>query len=67
MKEIVFKDGNINKDIDMMKERLAEWLNVSKDKIKAVGVRFYFLDEEDDILQTTDFFSKDFNPDDYGV
>jgi len=65
MKEVLFKDGNINDLINAMKESVADMLEVSKDKVKLVGIRFYFVDEEHDILQTTDFFSKDFNLEDY--
>jgi len=65
MKEVRFKDGNINDLINAMKESVAGMLEVSKDKVKLAGIRFYFVDEEHDILQTTDLFSKDFNLEDY--
>ena len=65
MKEVHFKNGNINDLINAMKKNVADLLKVSKDKVKLVGIRFYFVDEKHDILQTTDFFSKDFNLEDY--
>jgi len=65
MKEVHFKVENINDLINAMKESVAGMLEVSKDNVKLAGIRFYFVDEEHDILQTTDLFSKDFNLEDY--
>ena len=65
MKELVLKEQNLEEIINLMKDQLSNLFEVSRDKIKFVGVRLYFVDEEHDILQTTSLFSKDFNPKDY--
>jgi hypothetical protein len=64
--EFKFNNGvDMNALAKQIGESMAGSIGVSKDKIKCKGIRFFFVEEDSEMLMSSGLFVKDFSPEDW--